>query len=281
MDTQDIIKTAKVYTFHEGEVICSENDPAEDGLFFVLSGVVAVYKNVNRERVFLNYISKGNFFGEMSLILNTPRQATVIADTDNVKVVALNKDIFVKAVHSNFNFTKTLVTATIQRIIRLETYIELSETPIRLKVPPMLVDVIANNRKNNLQLPGYIYHATQAISTKGTVLFSEKEESDQNFYLVLKGKVGLFRTYKEREINIATVEPGDFFGHKALGELTSRSYTAKTLENNVELLTLNGVIFYKVMHLAPELFFNVFRTFLTDLIILQEEYINSRKEQTA
>ncbi|MCB1193117.1 MAG: cyclic nucleotide-binding domain-containing protein [Leptospiraceae bacterium] len=279
MDTQDIIKTAKVFTFQEGETICSENDPAEDGLFFVLSGVVAVYKNVNKEKVFLSYISKGNFFGEMSLILNTPRQATVVADTDNVKVVALNKEVFVKAVHSNFNFTKTLVSATIQRIVRLETYIELVETPIKLKIPQILENVIASNRQNNLKLPTYIYHATQAISTKGNVLFSENEENDQNFYLVLKGKVGLFRHYKEKEINIGTMEPGDFFGHKALGDLSQRSYTAKTLENNVELLTLNSTIFYKVMKLDPELFFNVFRTFLTDLIILQEEYINSRKEQ--
>lgn len=280
MNTQDLIKTAKVFTFHEGDVICNENDSAKDGLFFVLNGVVAVYKNVNREKVFLNYISKGNFFGEMSMVLNTPRQATVIADTDNVKVISLNKDVFIKSVNSNFNFIKTLFSATIQRLIRLETYIDLLENPIKLKPLEVLEDVIQKNRQNNLRLPNYIYHASSSVSTQGQPIFSENDETDGKFYLVLNGKVGLFKNYKGREVNIATLQPGDFFGHKALGELTNRSYTAKTLINNVELLTLNSAIFYKVMHMDPELFFNVFRTFITDLIILQEEYINSRKEQT-
>jgi CRP-like cAMP-binding protein/HAMP domain-containing protein len=56
------------------EVVCRENEQ-EDDFYIVLVGRVEVY--LEKFNLSLNTLSAGNFFGEISLLLGTPRTATV------------------------------------------------------------------------------------------------------------------------------------------------------------------------------------------------------------
>jgi CRP/FNR family cyclic AMP-dependent transcriptional regulator len=64
-----------------GETLCREGDPG-DNICFVTSGRLTVYRStVSGDKVQINTLNIGQSFGEMALIENTPRSATVKAYT--------------------------------------------------------------------------------------------------------------------------------------------------------------------------------------------------------
>nr|CDS32524.1 cAMP dependent protein kinase type II regulatory [Hymenolepis microstoma] len=65
----------------QGELIIREGDPG-DALYFIMDGFVVVRKKVDQEEIVVNKIGKGGYFGELALLVEKPRAASVYADTD-------------------------------------------------------------------------------------------------------------------------------------------------------------------------------------------------------
>lgn len=84
----------KYAPFAKGNVIAKQGTPAQHWLFIIVSGEAEVYlEGTGGERRVLNVLTKGDFFGEMSMMTGSPRVATVIARTD-VECYRLDKDAF-------------------------------------------------------------------------------------------------------------------------------------------------------------------------------------------
>ena len=84
----DALETQK---FQPGATIIKEGDIGE--AFYILeAGTAAVYKNATGNEVVHNY-SKGDYFGELALLDDKPRAATIVATSD-VKVATLRKEGF-------------------------------------------------------------------------------------------------------------------------------------------------------------------------------------------
>ncbi|MBI1886901.1 MAG: mechanosensitive ion channel [Nitrosomonadales bacterium] len=80
--------------FAKGNLIARQGTPAQHWLFIIISGEAEVYlEGVGGEKRILNVLSKGAFFGEMSLMTGSPRVASVIAKTD-VECYRLDKEAF-------------------------------------------------------------------------------------------------------------------------------------------------------------------------------------------
>jgi cAMP-dependent protein kinase regulator len=80
----DALETQK---FPAGSYIIKEGDPGES--FYILeSGRAAAYKQ-GTDKPVMNY-KKGDYFGELALLNDAPRAASVMAETD-VKVATLGK----------------------------------------------------------------------------------------------------------------------------------------------------------------------------------------------
>ena len=69
--------------FESGEVIIKENDMGETA-YVIERGRVEVTKQLDGERVHLGYVGAGETFGEMSMIDDKPRSATVTAVEETV-----------------------------------------------------------------------------------------------------------------------------------------------------------------------------------------------------
>jgi len=79
-------------SFPKGSVIVFEDDPG-DALYLVAKGQVKVVLiGEDGREVILSVLGEGNFFGEMSLIDEKPRSATVIAMVDSVVLVLRRED---------------------------------------------------------------------------------------------------------------------------------------------------------------------------------------------
>jgi CRP-like cAMP-binding protein/thioredoxin reductase len=73
-----LVHDAKSMRFAVGAELFHEGDAA-DGLYMIRRGSVTASRLVAGKEVVLSYISAGNYVGEMALVSNTPRSATVRA----------------------------------------------------------------------------------------------------------------------------------------------------------------------------------------------------------
>lgn len=79
----------KVRTCEKGATVFKEGDPG-DALYFLRSGVVKVSKHRGTREVILAYLSAGQYFGEMALLTDQPRMATVTA-VDRIEIIQVLK----------------------------------------------------------------------------------------------------------------------------------------------------------------------------------------------
>lgn len=74
--------------FAEGEVIFWEGEPGV-GMYIVQDGTVAIYRQTaQEEKEILAELSRGEFFGELALLDESPRSATAVA-VENCEILGL------------------------------------------------------------------------------------------------------------------------------------------------------------------------------------------------
>lgn len=82
-----LVHEARSKRYAVGDVLFNEGDKA-DGLYMIRRGSVTVSRMVAGKEVVLAYVSAGNYVGEMALVSNLPRSATVRA-ASSTEVVLL------------------------------------------------------------------------------------------------------------------------------------------------------------------------------------------------
>jgi hypothetical protein len=88
-----------VLTFKAGETIIEEGEEGS-WAYVILSGKVRVFKNTGLGEVTLAVMENGQVFGEMSLIEDRPRSASVRAET-GLKLRVINRDQFNELLREN------------------------------------------------------------------------------------------------------------------------------------------------------------------------------------
>lgn len=91
-ELRPIAKAAQINEFRPGEVIFKEGDKA-DALHLIRSGSVTVAKTFDNREIPMAYVAAGNYVGEMGLLGNSDRSATVRA-TVKTETISLDSDTF-------------------------------------------------------------------------------------------------------------------------------------------------------------------------------------------
>lgn len=78
--------------FKEGSIIFCEFEPGEE-MYIVKEGKVRISKIQNQKEKIIDVIGPGEMFGEMALIDNERRTATIVAETD-VTLIRVDRDNF-------------------------------------------------------------------------------------------------------------------------------------------------------------------------------------------
>ncbi len=85
-ELEDVVKTASLKQFDANEEIFKEGDSG-DSLHLIRSGSVTVSKNIGGKNTTLAYLPAGNYIGEMALLNDSPRSATVISAVSTETIV--------------------------------------------------------------------------------------------------------------------------------------------------------------------------------------------------
>ncbi|MCJ7616885.1 MAG: cyclic nucleotide-binding domain-containing protein [Desulfobacterales bacterium] len=96
-----IAKLFEPVSVKKGDIICEEGEPG-DTMFIIKSGSVGVFITQDGNEMFVSYLHRGDFFGEMALLTGKVRSATikVILDAD---LYRLKRQDFEQLLHKNPN----------------------------------------------------------------------------------------------------------------------------------------------------------------------------------
>ena len=114
-EIEALIARSSIHTYEPGTVLCREN-AVEDRFYMILEGEAEVTKSINNnESRLLKMLAPGDFFGEMALIHNAPRAATV---TVKIKLTALELDkaAFNQVLHNSTSIALAMVSEISDRL---------------------------------------------------------------------------------------------------------------------------------------------------------------------
>ncbi|KAJ3028258.1 UNVERIFIED_CONTAM: hypothetical protein HDU68_002065 [Siphonaria sp. JEL0065] len=81
--------------FNEGEIVIRQGDVGEQ-FYIVESGEASVSKHIDGVEHHYPSLKKGDYFGELALLTDQPRQATIRASGGRLKVATMGKKAFVR-----------------------------------------------------------------------------------------------------------------------------------------------------------------------------------------
>jgi hypothetical protein len=134
---------ADTTNFKKGATIIHEGTTGSHA-YLILSGSVEVSKKVGEEKLVLSRLVKGSIFGEMSLVDDKPRSATIVA-LEDTEVRVITRDRFESMLEQNPGAVIPLLKQVFQRVRYLNQMVaafcgqastgtvELATKPLRLR----------------------------------------------------------------------------------------------------------------------------------------------------
>jgi CRP/FNR family cyclic AMP-dependent transcriptional regulator len=101
--------------YPRNSTVIAAGDPA-DALYIVISGRLKVMMSDNEGReIILAILHQGEVFGEMGLIDQAPRSATVVA-MESCELLTITRTDFTKCLQKNFDLTMNVIRGLVKRL---------------------------------------------------------------------------------------------------------------------------------------------------------------------
>jgi len=116
-DTQLVLLTQVLLRkpYPKNSTVVAAGDPA-DALYIVISGrLKVIMSDKEGKEVILAILNQGDFFGEMGLIDQAPRSATVVA-IDSCELLTMTRADFTKCLQKNFDLTMNVILGLVKRL---------------------------------------------------------------------------------------------------------------------------------------------------------------------
>ncbi|OAF68471.1 cAMP-dependent protein kinase regulatory subunit [Intoshia linei] len=196
-----------------------EQGEAGDNFYVIYSGRYEVLKSENNDKIVVgSYDSKGSF-GELALMYNKPRAATIVAKTNGV-LFALDRITF--------------------RTIVLKSCWERSKNYQKL-----LSKVTFLKQLNEIELM-QISDALRSVEFKQGNEIIKQGENGTSMFFVESGQVEIYRLCDEKELPLTVCEKNDYFGELALLTSQARAASARA-KTDVVLAILDIKAFERLM----------------------------------
>jgi CRP-like cAMP-binding protein len=227
-----------------GATIFAENEKAKGLLFkshkmyLLLSGEVEI---VAKKKV-LGSVAKGQIFGEMASLTDTPRTASAVAKSA-CEVIALDDKQFQAGLKAQPAFALMMMSMMIGRLRETIEKLEANET---LSAASAIKESVVFDPKRLEELVAGMTDDPPAYFDRGKVIVREGQ-TGLRMYVVLKGNVAVSVTGRVVE----RLAPGGVFGELALLEQAPR-LASVFAETDCEVLPVNRAAFLQLVKMSPE-----------------------------
>jgi len=212
------IATAMIQqSYPQGSFIITEGEAGED-LFILKDGTVKCTSSSAGDLVTL---STGEYFGEMAIMLDEPRQANCIAESEVVCYVISRE---------TFDQTIGQLSDVQDRITRKMRTRILGSVPVLHELTEEELSQVS--------------HAMKVLHVPNGKSVYKEGEPGNRFYIINSGSVLVTKSGQQEPVS--TLGTNDFFGETSLLTDRPREYTV-TASDDVELLVLSQKIFLKLV----------------------------------
>lgn len=106
----------------KGTVLCREGEPGKE-MYVLQSGKVAISKKVRDVEKVLAVLGPGEFFGEMAIISNKPRNASAIVEED-ARLLVIDPKTFEAMIRGNSEIAVRMIKKLAERLSEADSQIE-------------------------------------------------------------------------------------------------------------------------------------------------------------
>ena len=224
-----VIEKIQAKQYSRGAFICQEGDPG-DSIFIISRGKVEIFRQpAGGERISLNVLQEGDFFGEFAFFSNSRRQATV-EPLEDTEILEIKKKDLQEIIEEFPSVSDVLLKFYKDRVLD------------NLLVTSTLFQSFTPQERKNL-LDKF---TLKEFPAEATVL--EEGSPGDSLYIIKKGEVEVFTTDAQgATLVLARLQEGDFFGEISLLTGKPRTASVKVLQP-VELMRLAKNDFDQIIH---------------------------------
>ena len=110
-----LLQSGEVNEYPKDTYLCKEGQ-VEDTFYIILSGRVDIFRTIEGHTFVLDYQDAGTSFGEIALILETPRTADVVT-TEATQVLEIKRQAFDAQILENSHALLRIVQLILDRIL--------------------------------------------------------------------------------------------------------------------------------------------------------------------
>ena len=223
-DLEVVINAMEEKRYKKGDNIINQGDNG-DCLYFVEEGNLSCYKkfqNQPKPKLVKKY-QPGDAFGELALLYNAPRAATITAESDSVITWVLDRETFNHIVKE----------AAQKKREKYENF--LKKVEILSTIEPYELMQISDALKT-------------ATFKKGDYIIKEGEMGDV-FYILEEGSCEATKTLEpgKPDTVIKEYSVGDYFGERALIKGEPRACNIIANSENVKVISLDRISFKRLL----------------------------------
>lgn len=192
-----LLGEVNLLSFHPDSIVIREGE-ASCNFYIIAKGRVAIYKGEGPNRkIELARLGEGSVFGEMAIITQSPRTATV-KTADETELLDFSKDKL-----DSLSEDSVVIEAALERFTKERLISNL------LATNPIFQPF---DRKQRYQL---LSRFTAHEVTPGTVLVKEGQVG-RGLYIILYGQADVTKLENDENVLVATLGSGDIFGEISL-----------------------------------------------------------------
>jgi len=153
MELEALVSSSSSRSFPKNTVVIHENDPA-DSLFIIESGRVKVYcSDKNGKEFIMNTQSEGDYFGELALLDDSSRSASV-RTVEKSNFCIIYKDDFNRVLEDHPNIARKLIQNLAARVRKLTADVKsLALQDVYGRVANVLTDLAEERGDGTLFIP--------------------------------------------------------------------------------------------------------------------------------
>jgi CRP-like cAMP-binding protein len=228
-----LLEQMRMRTAFPDETVITEGD-VDDSMFIISHGQVKVTKTSETgSEVVLAHLSDGTFFGEMALLSESPRTASVIAEEETL-LFEVSRRVLDRVVKNFPSVKHTLMRFYRQRLLNN-----------LLATSPIFRPLDAAQRKSLIER-----FKSREVTANESIL--EQGQKGDGLYVLLSGRVEVSRKDNGERQVLAHLKEGDVFGEMSLLSNQPVSANVKTIRKSI-LLKLPRRTFSEIASTHPQL----------------------------
>ncbi len=232
VEKQYLLDRGVVRSVLPGVKLCRQAQ-RDDNLFILVVGEVEASSGEDVSKTHIASLKQGEIFGEIAALFGMPRVCDITVTRPSV-VLEIPSEVLRSIIEARVELRDAVLNRFRDRI-----------TETALRTVPMFRFLTEESMQSLVE------HSTVYGAPPGSILI-EEGESGESLFVVIYGNLRVSHDVGGKHLNLALLQPGDYFGEWSLLTGSPRTATVSAL-SQVELVCVERSAFLEVVQKHPEI----------------------------